>query len=77
MVSYCMLFDAKKGCFVSEGRYTLSPKKAMIAAVEQYKGNYNTFEYPKELDGIYESKVIKGRLLYNITDDLIMYAQLA
>lgn len=77
MISFCMLFDATKGEFIQEARYTLPPKEALIAAVEQYKGNYNWWDYPKELEGIYKSNVIKDRLLYNITDDLIMYAQLA
>lgn len=72
-----MLFDTRKGEFVKEAIYTLSPMKAMISAVMQYKGDFNTQNYPSELDGIYKSNVIKDRLLYNLSDDLIMYSQKA
>ena len=77
MKSFVMLFDATKGEFVKEALYTLLPKKALITAVMQYKGNMNSEKYPKDLDGIYKSKVVKGRLLYNLTDNLIMYSQKA
>lgn len=77
MKSVVMLFDARKGEFVKETIYTLSPMEAMISAVMQYKGDFNTQNYPSMLDGIYKSNVIKDRLLYNLSDDLIMYSQKA
>lgn len=77
MNSLVMLFDATKGDFVKEVLYTLSPKKALITAVMQYKGNMNSEKYPKDLDGIYKSKAVKGRLLYDLTDNLTMYSQKA
>jgi hypothetical protein len=77
MKSVVMLFDARKGEFVKEEIYTLSPMKAMISAVMQYKGDFNTQNYPSKLDGIYKSNVIKDRLLYNLSDDFIMYSQKA
>ena len=77
MKSVVMLFDARKVEFVKEAIYTLSPMKAMISAVMQYKGDFNTQNYPSKLDGIYKSNVIKDRLLYNLSDDLIMYSQKA
>lgn len=75
MKSVVMLFDARKGEFVKEVIYTLSPMKAIISAVMQYKGDFNTQNYPSKLDGIYKSNVIKDRFLYNLSDDLIMYSQ--
>ena len=77
MKSVVMLFDAIKGEFIKEAFYSLPPKKALIAAVMQYKGNTNTWEYPTDLDGIYKSHIIKDRLMYDITENLIMYAQKA
>lgn len=77
MKSVVMLFDARKGEFVKEAIYILSPMKAMISAVMQYKGDFNTQNYPSKLDGICKSNVIKDRLLYNLSDDLIMYSQKA
>jgi len=74
----CMLFDAKKGDFIQTVFYNnMSRENALICFVEQYSGNYSTWEYPKKLEGIYKSKVIKDRLLYDITEDLIVYAQYA
>lgn len=75
MVSFVSLFDASKGYYVKEARYTLPPMEAMIAAVEQYKGNYNTWEYPKKLDGVRKSNFVKGRLLYDLTENLILESQ--
>ena len=75
MVSFVMLFDATKGEFIQEARYTLPPMQAMIAAVNQYNRNYNWWQYPKKLEGVYKSNMVKGRLLYNISDNLIMYSQ--
>lgn len=77
MKSLVMLFDARKGEFVKEMLYTLPPKEALIAGMMQHKGNVNTWEYPKDIKGIYKSSVVKDRLLYDITDDLIMYSQRA
>ena len=77
MNSLVMLFDATKGDFVKEALYTLQPKKALINAVMQYKGNMNSEKYPKDLDGIYKSKAAKGRLLYDLTYNLTMYSQKA
>ena len=75
--SVVMLFDANKGEFIKTAFYDLAPKKAMIAAVMQYNGNFNTWEYPKTLDGIYKSNCVKDRLLYDISENLIMYSQMA
>lgn len=75
MKSVVMLFDATKGEFVKEAVYCLPPKKALICAVNQYKGNFNTWEYPNDMEGIHKSNCVKGRLLFDITEDLIMYAQ--
>ena len=77
MKSVVMLFDAREGEFVKEAIYALSPMKAMISAVMQYKGDFNTQNYPSKLEGIYKSNVVKDRLLYDLSDDLIMYSQKA
>ena len=34
-------------------QYSLPPKAALIAYIEQSKGNYHTWDYPADLDGIY------------------------
>ena len=70
-----MLFDATKGEFVEEYLYTLPPKKALICAINQHKGNFNTWEYPNDIEGIHKSNCVKGRLLFDIDEDRILYAQ--
>lgn len=77
MKSIVMLFDAAKGNFVKECIYTLPPKKALICAIKQYHNDFNTFNYPDDIEGIYKSNVIKDRLLFNLSDDLILYSQKA
>jgi len=75
MRSFVMLFDANEGEFVKEAVYNLPPKQALINAVMQYRGDYNTASYPKELDGIHPSKMVKDRLYYDLSDNLILYSQ--
>jgi hypothetical protein len=73
--SIVSVFDATKGEFTEEKMYYLPPKKALICEIMQRKGNYNTSNYPKNLDGIYKSKVIKDRLLYDFSENIILYSQ--
>lgn len=74
----CMLFNAISGDFEKTAFYTgLTRERALICFKEQLQGNFNSWEYPESIDGVYKSNVIKDRLLYNLTDDLIIYAQYA
>jgi len=75
MRSFVMLFDANEGEFVKEAVYNLPPKQALINAVMQYRGDYNTENYPKEIDGIYKSKMVKDRLLFDLSENLTLYSQ--
>ena len=73
-----MLWDGRSGDFIKTMLYAnITVKQALINAVYQLRDNYNTWEYPKDLDGIYKSKMVKDRLLYDIGEDLILYAQRA
>lgn len=73
--TYVVLYDMANGAKeIKCALYCLPAKQALICAIEQYKGNFNTWEYPKNIDGIHKSNVIKGRLLYDITEDLILCA---
>ena len=56
----------------------ITREKALIAFIQQYiNKDYSTASYPGTLPGIYNSKVIKDRILYDINDDLVIYAQFA
>ena len=73
---FVMLWDGRTGRDEQTSVYeSETVKKALINAIMQYKGNYNTWDYPKDLDGIHKSNCVKGRLLYDISEDLVMYAQ--
>ena len=34
--------------------YSMEPKKALIAFLQQTRGNYNTMDYPSDMVGIYK-----------------------
>lgn len=41
--------------------YSLPPKKALIAFVERERGNYNTWEYPNAIPGMFRSAFMEDR----------------
>ena len=45
--------------------------------MQEKKHNYNTWEYPTNLDGIIKSNFIKDRIIYQYNDDTIIYSQYA
>ena len=46
--------------------YSISPKKALICYIMQYIYNdFNTWEYPEELDGIRASDTVKDHWYYD------------
>ena len=75
MTTSIIIWKGTTGKILKKAVYSLPIKEALIAAVEQYKGNYNFWTYPKELEGIYKSQIKKDRLLYDLTDDLTIAAQ--
>lgn len=63
---------------IKEGLYTnMTVKQALICGIQQFKGNLNTWEYPKDMNGIYKSNLVKGRLLYDISAEIVVSAQKA
>lgn len=73
------LWDASAGGDFYNGAifYNMTAKAAMIAYLEQMRGNFNTWTYPKDLEGIYKSQAVQDRILYDLTDDITVYAQRA
>ena len=54
----------------------ISRQQAIINFIQQYfNNNYNTWNYPNTIEGIYKSNFIKDRILYNYSDDIVIYAQ--
>lgn len=71
-------WDATKGntentSFIYHG---ITREKGIITFIKQYFYNdYNTADYPEKLDGIYKSHVIKDRLLYDFSENIVVYSQ--
>lgn len=54
----------------------ITREQGIINFIYQYfKKDFSTWNYPNKLNGIHKSNVIKDRLLYDYTDDIIIYAQ--
>ena len=56
--------EENNGKVIEESVYSLPPKQALIAFVKQLKNDFNTWLYPVNMDGIWESKRIKGVYYY-------------
>ena len=54
-----------------KARYSLTPKQAMIAYIQQEKGNFNTWTYPSWIDGIRESTLKPRHFYFDLGDDVI------
>ena len=47
--------------------YSLEPKKAMVAYIEQHLNyNYNTWEYPEIIEGMRESSTVADHWYYDL-----------
>ena len=57
--------DEKTGKIERKAEYSCEPKQALICYIEQKKGNYNTWEYPKHIDGVRESPTLKNHFYYD------------
>ena len=73
------LWDASGDIQINCIYHDMTREKAINLFYNQYiKHNFNTFQYCNDkLSGIYNSKVIKDRLLFDVSDDMIIYAQYA
>lgn len=56
--------------------YSIAPEKALISYIQQYiHGNWNTWEYPKHMKGIRESKIKKNHFYFDdIQNDRVIAA---
>lgn len=47
--------------------YSLPPKKAMVCFIEQFiRKNFNTWEYPEEIEGMRESTTVGNHWYYDV-----------
>lgn len=49
----------------------MTTKQALINAIQQYSGDYDFRTYPDTMPGIYESKVVRDRFYYDLTENLV------
>lgn len=62
----------ESGNIERKAEYTTEPKQALINYVMQFKkNNFNTWDYPKELNGIVESKKAKDHFYYDYENIVI------
>lgn len=57
--------NERTGHIENKASYSLDPKSAIIAYIEQKHGNMNTWEYPRNISGIRESQTVKNHYYYN------------
>jgi hypothetical protein len=71
------VWNAATGEFIHEALYHgITREKAIINIIKQFfNKDYCTWNYPDNIEGIHKSQVIKDRLLYDYTDNIIIYAQ--
>lgn len=72
-------FDMKTGKDTKTVLYNgITRKQGIINYIEQFKhNNYNTWNYPDDIQGIEKSYFINDRLLYQYDDNTIIYTQYA
>lgn len=56
--------------------YSIAPEQALISYIQQYiYGNWNTWDYPKHIKGIRESKIKKNHFYFDdIQNDRVIAA---
>ena len=57
--------DERTGNIQNKAIYSLDPKPAIIAYVNQKHGNMNTWEYPENIIGIRESPTVRDHYYYD------------
>lgn len=57
--------NERTGHIENKAVYSLGPKAAMIAYIEQKHGNMSTWNYPKHIEGIRESQTVKGHFYFD------------
>ena len=69
-----VIYELKEGASepTEVARYSLSPKDALVCFIKQsIEGNFNSWEYPKILRGMWESKAVKNHWYFETKDSVI------
>ena len=64
MKSIIKEMNNETGKITNTALYTCDTKSALIAYIMQLKNNYNTWNYPKHIDGIFESKCLPNTFYF-------------
>lgn len=62
------------GEIIEEATYTLPPKQALVAFVQQLQGNWETWTYPEEIPGMIQLSV-SGRWSYTLPNGDMLFAK--
>jgi ABC-type Mn2+/Zn2+ transport system ATPase subunit len=66
--------EERSGKITRKAEYTIEPQKAIIAYIQQKRGNYNTWTYPATMEGIRESQTVKNHFYYDDIPNNIIIA---
>ena len=61
----------ENGNIAKKAIYSLNTKQALIAYIMQKQNNFNTWEYPTELEGIRESKTKQNHYYFDYNNIVI------
>ena len=77
MITKINTMNATTGKIEEKAIYTLPALQALICYIEQKRNNFNTWTYPKQIEGIFptKAKLNTGVLYYNDGETLIQAFQ--
>jgi hypothetical protein len=76
MLTQVNIYNEETGIKEKTMTYSIGLKDSIIATIEQYfKGNFKTWEYPKEIEGLYNGlSMINKNRLYKQYENYIIQA---
>lgn len=66
--------DERTGHIENKATYSLGPKVAIIAYIEQKRGNWLTWTYPQSISGIRESHTCANHYYYDDIPNSVIIA---
>ena len=66
-----MIYELKETCGTMNklAEYTLDPKDALVSFIMQSRKNFNTWDYPKEIKGMWQSNMAPNHWYFDDFDN--------
>lgn len=75
MKGFSMIYELdENGNIFEKAEYSIEPKAALICYIMQKQNNFNTWKYPKNISGIWESPTVKNHFYFHDTINNIVIA---